>query len=171
MKPYFQGALDGLCAIYSIVNAARIVAGINEEEARELFSRIIVYLEQNSELSAVLTEGIGLKKIGGILRDVVGDKIPGRAMPFKHHPETPLDEFWQAMTRFLKEEEKRAILICLGGPHWDHWTIVRSISSRQIRFFDSYKLRRMDRNRCTTTTATILRPHVLCPTHTYFLSE
>jgi len=170
MKPYFQGALDGLCAIYSIVNAARIVNGINEEESRELFKQIVVYLERSSDLSVVLTEGIGLTKIGGILRDVLGKKIRTRAMPFKHRPETPLDEFWQAMTRFLEEDKHRAILMGLGGPYWDHWTIVHSISAKQIRFFDSHRLRRLDRSRCTTTAATVSRPHVLCPTHTYFLS-
>ncbi len=170
MRPYFQGALDGLCAIYSIVNATRIVTGINEEASRELFSRIIVYLEKTSELSTVLTEGIGLKKIGGILRDVVGDQIRHRRMPFKHHPEVALDEFWQAMARFLDGGANRAILIGLGGPAWDHWTIVHSVTAKQIRFFDSHKLRRLDRHRCTTTTATSLRPHILCPTHTYFLS-
>lgn len=170
MKPYFQGALDGLCAIYSIVNAARIINGIDEEESRDLFKRIIVYLERTGDLSVALTEGIGLQKIGGILRDVVGEKIHTRAMPFKHRPETPLDEFWQAMMRFLKDQKRAAILMALSGPYWDHWTIVHSISARQIRFFDSHKLTRLDRSRCTTTEATVSRPHVLCPTHTYFLS-
>jgi hypothetical protein len=28
----------------------------------------------------------------------------------------------------------------------------------------------LNRNRCTTTRSTSLRPHLLCPTHTYFLS-
>ena len=170
MKPYFQGALDGLCAIYSIVNAARIINGIDEEGSRELFKQTIVYLERTGDLSVALTEGIGLQKIGGILRDVVGNKIRTRAMPFKHRPETPLDEFWQAMMRFLKEHKRGAILMALSGPYWDHWTIVHSISAKQIRFFDSHKLRRLDRSRCTTTEANASRPHVLCPTHTYFLS-
>jgi len=170
MKPYFQGALDGLCAIYSIVNAARIIAGINEEESKALFHRILLHLEKSNDLSLVLTEGIGLKEIGGILRDVVGDRIPQRSMPFKHHPNTPLDVFLQAMSSFLEEDSKRSILIGLGGPVWDHWSIVHSITPKQIHFFDSHTLRRLDRNRCTTTRVTSARPHMLCPTHTYFLS-
>jgi hypothetical protein len=81
-----QGALDGLCAIYSIVNATRIISGIDEEEARALFRRIMAYLEKTRQLSKVLTDGIGLTTIGGILRDVVGDRIRQRSMPFKHRP-------------------------------------------------------------------------------------
>jgi len=170
MKPYMQGALDGLCAIYSIVNAARIINRIPDEEARDLFQQILVYLEQNHQLWRILTEGIGLTTIGGVLRNVVGERIAHRHMPYKHHPETKLDEFWSAMMQFLENGQQRAILIGIGGPFWDHWSIVHSITDRQIRFFDSHKLKQLNRNRCTTTRSTSSRPHVLCPTHTYFLS-
>jgi hypothetical protein len=169
MKPYMQGALDGLCAVYSIVNATRIIAGLGEEESRDLFKEIILHLEKKRDLAKIFLSGIGLTTIGGILNDVVGDRIPQRTMPFKHHPNTSLDEFWNEMMRFLDENERGAILIGLGGPLWDHWSIVESISERQIRFFDSYKLRRLNRSRCSTIRATSARPHLLCPTHTYFL--
>ncbi len=170
IKPYLQGALDGLCAIYSIVNAARIIQRIPDEEARQLFRQILAYLEENHRLDRILTEGIGLTTIGGVLRDVMGDRIARRQMPFKHRPDTSLDEFWSAMMEFLESGTRRAILIGIGGPFWDHWSIVHSITDRQIRFFDSHKLKRLNRNRCTTTRSTSSRPHVLCPTHTYFLS-
>jgi hypothetical protein len=170
MKPYEQGGLDGLCAIYSIVNAARIISDIRDTEAKELFRRILEYLEQSRDLSRVLSEGIGLTTIGGILRDVVGDLIPYRRMPYKMLPHTPLDEFWSEMIRFMDDGGERAILIGLGGPMWDHWSIVHEITVRQIRFFDSHKLRRLNRTRCSTMRSTSRRPHLLCPTHTYFLS-
>lgn len=169
VKPYEQGALDGLCAVYSIVNAVRIISGIGEEEARELFKEIIEYLEETNYLPKILIDGIGLQTIGSILAEVVGNRINNRAMPFKLLPETPLDEFWQEMMGFLNGG-KRAILIGLGGPLWDHWSIVESITDKQIRFFDSHKLKRLNRSRCATIRSTSSRPHLLCPTHTYFLS-
>jgi len=171
MKPYLQGTLDGLCAVYSIVNAARIISVIDLEESRLLFDRIIMYLEKDRDLRKVLTQGIGLTTIGGILRNVVGDRIQNRSMPFKHRPETQLDEFWSEMMHFLENGKKRAILIGLGGPVWDHWSVIDGITEKQIHFFDSHRLRRLNRNRCTTTRSTNRRPHLLCPTHTYFLSE
>jgi len=171
MKPYEQGALDGLCAVYSIVNATRIISGIDENQAKDLFRDIIVYLEKTNDLSRILIFGIGLTTIGGILSDVVGDRIQNRSMPFKQYPETPLDAFWQEMMGFLNGGGgKKAILIGVGGPMWDHWSIVESITEKQIRFFDSYKLKRLNRNRCATMRITSLRPHLLQPTHTYFLS-
>ena len=170
MRPYIQGALDGLCAIYSIVNAARIISDIGEEESKNLFKQILTYLENSENLSRVLTEGIGLNTVGSILRDTTNGKIHDRNMPFKHHPDTSLDEFWSEIISFLDGGSKRAILIGLGGRMWDHWSIVHAISDRQIYFFDSYKLKTLTRNRCTTIRPTTARPHWLCPTHTYFLS-
>jgi hypothetical protein len=170
MRPYLQGALDGLCAIYSIVNAARIISDIGEEESKNLFKQILDYLEQSADLGRVLSEGIGLNTVGSILRDVANGRIPERNMPFKHRPETSLDEFWSEMMAFLDGGSKRAILIGVGGRMWDHWSIVHAISDRQVYFFDSHKLKSLKRSRCTTVRPTSLRPHLLCPTHTYFLS-
>jgi len=170
MKPYEQGALDGLCAVYSIVNAARIISGLAEEDSKALFREIIVYLEKTNDLSKILISGIGLTTIGSILNDVVGDRINRRSMPFKQYSDTPLDEFWSEMMNFLSRGDRRAILIGLDGPSWDHWSIVDSITEKQIRFFDSYKLKRLNRSRCATIRSTSSRPHILCPTLTYFLS-
>ena len=169
MKPYLQGSLDGLCAIYSIVNAARIISGIDREASRELFHRTIMHVEETRDLSKVLTDGIGLTTVGGILRNVVGELIQHRSMPFKRRPDTPLDEFWLEMMHFLNGGCKRAVLIALGGGTWDHWSVVHEITDKQIHFFDSHRLRRLHRNRCSTTRTTSSRPHLLCPTHTYFL--
>ncbi|MBN1104536.1 MAG: hypothetical protein JXL84_14045 [Deltaproteobacteria bacterium] len=170
MKPYEQGALDGLCGVYCIVNATRIISGIGEEESRQLFQEIIYYLERTRDLPKILISGMGLQTIGSILADVVGDRINSRAMPFKQYPDTPLDAFWTEMMDFMDGEERRAILTAIGGPMWDHWSIVEAISDRQIRFFDSYKLKRLNRSRCATIRSTSTRPHLLSPTHTYFLS-
>lgn len=171
MRPYIQGALDGLCAVYSIVNASRIISDIGDEESKSLFKDILSFLEENEEdIRRVLTEGIGLTTVGSILRNVAKDKITERAMPFKHRPDASLDEFWKEMMSFLNSGSNRAILIGLGGHMWDHWSIVHAITDRQIYFFDSHKLKALPRSRCSTTTATTSRPHLLCPTHTYFLS-
>ncbi len=170
LRPYLQGALDGLCAIYSIVNAARIISDIREEESKELFKQSLVYLEESGELGRVLTEGIGLNTVGSILRDVANGRIHERNMPFKHRPDTSLDEFWSEMMSFLDGGSQRAILVGVGGRMWDHWSIVHAISDRQVYFFDSHKLKSLKRSRCTTLRPTASRPHLLCPTHTYFLS-
>ena len=66
MKPYEQGALDGLCAVYSIVNATRIISAIDEDGAKELFKEIILYLTKTKNLYKILVSGIDIKTIGGM---------------------------------------------------------------------------------------------------------
>lgn len=170
MKPHAQGSLDGLCAVYSIVNAARIVAQIDEDEAKALFRRILRYLDRTRCLPVVLTEGMGLTTVGGIFKGVVQDEIPHRRMPFKNRSHVSLESLWSEMGDFLEGGPRRAVMVNVSGPVWDHWSIVSSVSERQICFFDSHKLRRLNRSRCTTARVTARRPHVLSPTHAYFLS-
>jgi hypothetical protein len=167
--PYEQGALDGLCGVYSIVNAARIVQRLDDEAGKDLFRQIIIYLSQRRMLGRILVEGLNLHVIGGIFRNVNELGSLQRNMPFKRDPETPLDRFWTDMLAFLGDCAGRAVLLGLGGVY-DHWTVVESITDRRIRLFDSYGLKTLNRHRCTTLRPTSRRPHKLCPTHTYFLS-
>jgi hypothetical protein len=81
MKPYKQGALDGLCAVYSIVNATRIVSAIGADEAEDLFKEIIRYLERTKDLGKILLEGIDLFTIGGILGSALPTRISCRRGP------------------------------------------------------------------------------------------
>lgn len=168
MEPFYQGALDSLCGIYSIVNAVR---KINKKiDSQELFENIIKYLNENNDLcNIIIKEGISRQIISGIFMNVVGENITVNS-PFWKKPDTKLDEFWTEMIFFLDEYDRHAVLIGLGGKIWDHWSVVDSISSNQIRFFDSDRLKRLNRNRCTTQNGTKARPHILYPTHTYFIS-
>jgi len=168
-KPYLQGALDSLCAVYGIVNAAKIINDLTEEDSRDLFNKILLYLEEKDILGNALINGINIGLVGSILRDVAIDKIPDRFMPFKNKHIT-YDSFWNEITQFL-EIKNRVVLMAVNGHQWDHWSVVSHINNMQIFFFDSLKLRSFLRTRCTIVKPTKARPHLLCPHHTYFLSK
>ena len=59
-KPYLQGALDSLCAVYAVVNAAKIISETTEEEDYKLFNDILGYLQEKDLLAKSLSEGITL---------------------------------------------------------------------------------------------------------------
>jgi hypothetical protein len=47
MEPYKQGDLDGLCGIYSIINAVRLVhKGLTDDDCDELFQKAFICLER-----------------------------------------------------------------------------------------------------------------------------
>ena len=168
MKPYNQGALDGLCGVYSIINAARIVNDAGEEDCEALFESIMVYLNSKKNLSKTITEGLNINVIGGILRNIKELKLNGK-MPFRGRRETGLPEFWASMQEFL-EQPHRALILGLDGIH-EHWSVVEQISNKRITFFDSDGIKHINRQICTTQKPTKKRIHQISPIHTYFLSS
>jgi hypothetical protein len=171
LKPYEQGGLSSLCGIYSIVNAMRIIRGLNNDDSKELFAQITHYLEENKNLAVSLTSGISITVIGSIFKDVIGERL-NRAIPFHKRPNVRIGEFWTEMKRFLDEErskeEKRVILLSLGGEH-EHWTLTHRMSNKRIILFDSIGLKHLDRRNCTTRKTSSGRRHLIHPTQTYFL--
>lgn len=171
LKPYEQGKLDCMCGIYSVVNAARIIRNLNDDQSQELFKQIVFYLKDIKELPTILTEGMNIHVLGGILREVISEGIQ-RSIPFHKKPQIGIGDFWVEMMQFLNEGEdlgeRRTILLSLDGAH-EHWTVIRSMTGRGITLFDSDGLKHLSRRACTTIKATASRPHRLCPTQTYFL--
>ena len=171
LKPYEQGGLSSLCGIYSIVNAMRIIKGLNNDEVKKLFAQIMHYLEENKNLAVSLTSGINITVMGSIFKDVIGDRLD-RAIPFHKQTNIRIGEFWGEMKKFLDEgrtkKEKHVILLGLNGKH-EHWTITHSMSKKQIILFDSIGLKHLDRRNCTTRKTSSNRRHLIQPTQTYFL--
>ena len=75
MRPYTQGDLGGLCGVYSVINATRIVAGLDRDESEKLFGSIMDYIGD----ARLVADGIGIRMIGRLLRDVVGGQIKYRS--------------------------------------------------------------------------------------------
>jgi hypothetical protein len=168
MEPYEQGALDSLCGVYSIINATRKIVKINEQLSTQLFKELIDFLEEKCGINRIIIDGIGLHDISQVLNYIIKPKYQIEAKaPFWHYPDTTLETFWKEMNNFLKPNT--AILLWIGGKIYDHWSVVESISEKQIRLFDSCRIKQFNRNRCTTKQTSSKRMHQLFPTHTYFL--
>lgn len=166
-KPFEQGKLDGLCAVYSIINATKIISNTTDKQCEELFKKIILFLAKNYDLPSLIVDGIYSPILTKILIEVK-DLIPNRAMPFRKRKNLSLDIFWNEMIQFLSYP-KRAILIGMEGRH-DHWTLATSITDRQINLFDSNTLKRLYRSKCTIGEPTSKKINKLTPTLTYFLA-
>ena len=110
--------------------------------------------------------------MSNIFSDVINQDVVSTT-PFWSDDKIDLGTFWDEMFNFINHECKRTIIICHGGEsnQYDHWTVVDSISVKKILFFDSYGTDRFFRRECTTKKATEVRPYILNPTHTYFISK
>lgn len=168
MVPYEQGALDGLCGVYSIINASKIINDFSNEKCNELFQQVVRFLDSERSLVKLLINGIDINLIGQVMNNVKELNIL-KEQPYRGKSETTLKEFWGSMQTFLNGQN-RAILLGLGGVH-DHWTVVQSMSDKQMKLLDSDGLKQLNRNSCTTGEPDRQRRHCIYPTHSYFLQR
>ena len=168
--PLQQGHLDGLCGVYSIINATRCVIGaLSDEEGKNLFLKIVKYLQERKNGLDFFVDGITIKDIGGTLRDVVEPTFPiKREKPLEKKPGLPLDEFWDHMRDFLAVPN-HAIILGLTGKY-DHWTVVKSITKNRLSLMDSDRLFWLNKSSVTTGEPNKNYTHGLPPTMAYYLS-
>lgn len=172
--PLQQGNLDGLCGVYSIINATgKIIGQLDENEQKEMFRKIISYLykKYSNNLDFLFNDGgITIRDIGSVLKDVIEPRH-GIIRKKPHHKSSSLElnNFWDSMTKFLGEPQ-RAIILGLARKH-DHWTVVDSITEKRLTLLDSGGLCHINRRVCTTVDSDPTSIHLLKPTHTYFLER
>ncbi len=165
MRVFRQGDLDGLCGAYSVVNAARIVSRLDQDQSAALFETVVRYLGDAHRVTA----GIGRAMMDDILRDIAWGFLNRRYMPFRNRGDVGLAEFWETVGDFLDGDEPRAVILCLDTPT-PHWTTAVRVTDRRMQLVDSGGLTWLARRRCTTGRATAARPFRLWPSHTYFIS-
>lgn len=165
--PYYQGELDGLCAMYCVINATKIISNTNREQCQYFFNKMIKYLGSKQNISPIVIYGVHFKLLGSLLKQIPKHVIHERKVPFRRRKKLTLDEYWNKITMFLSEP-KRVVIIGLEGFD-NHWTLVFSITKRQMNLFDN-DMKKLCRGKCTLLEPTKKRPYKLNYKMTYFLS-
>lgn len=135
MSPYEQGYLDGLCGIYSVINALRLVfKSMTELESIRLLREIFKCVEKRKKTSSIIVDGIDDKDISHILKEVIEPRYPILwRKPFKRRLPT-VDEFWDEILAFVTEGKHRTVIVGLEREDWDHFTVVHYITEKQLIF-------------------------------------
>jgi predicted acetyltransferase len=173
LLPYEQGYLDGLCGVYSVINATRLIyKGMREEEGMQLFSACMRHVETRKSLGKVSTKGVDEKDIWSILRKVVLLKYAIRVeRPFAKIENQSTKAYLNVLHDYFNQGKRRAAIICLFCDDWDHWTVIRSISPKRIILFDSSMMKAININRCTINKASKRKPYVIYIRDTFFLYQ
>ena len=160
LLPYRQGHLDGLCGIYAIINAIRVVLGdpsrhISTEAWQELYAVLMLAVDETVGAATAAGCGIETKPLLHLL------SVAARHMADEHEIELtvtrllkrrerpPLRKVLPRLAR-ISEEPNTAILVSFLG-HLDHWTVLRRVSKTSIAFFDSSGFKRVVIANCRMT--------------------
>ncbi len=166
--PHHQGALDGLCGVYSIVNSISIVRAEQGREPKELFDAIIEHLSEKRHLKQIITSGMTIGVLYNIINDLITEEIP-RRRPFVGK-DVSLPMVWDEMLGHLESPSTGigAVIIGLNGKH-NHWTVVTRIQGDTLFLTDSDGLKRLSRKKITIGEPTSRRIHQIVPNEVVFL--
>ncbi len=175
-KPYLQGDLDGLCGVYSAVNAARALCPEVDHDAAEwLFDELMRALPKvEADASVAVASGLGKRHLVRLLKRAVTylggehDIKLGLTRPPEQLLAGPanLDALWAWLERRVSAR-CMAVLGLEGRYH--HWTVAIGVTPAQIRLFDSDNMSVLNRGHCTfRRTAKLTR---LLPSNTFLITR
>lgn len=130
----YQGYLDSLCGIYSILNADKIVNGTPEFGSQELFNDIIDYLDRRKILKETLLGGCDHKTLSKIIRTLENINFP--LCKTNKRGIIKLNDWWKYSKEFLEGGQNRTIILSIGGRIY-HLTVIERMTDRTIYLRDS----------------------------------
>jgi len=164
MVPYEQGALDGLCGLYALVNASRmVVKGLDYLECEKVFRRMLRYIEARKSLSRVVSEGIGDDDVFRIARAILRDKYNVNLTRLYRRDDSPTASQVFTTLAKLMEPGRVAFILSIETTWIEHWTVLKRITPKEIYLFDSVRICKVKRSQCTTRKATMRRPVYIDP--------
>lgn len=173
LLPYEQGYLDGLCGVYSVINATRLlVKGMQDGEAMQLFSKCMKHVEKRKSLGRVSTKGVNEKDMWSILNHLIAvDYGINVKRPFPKAKKLPSSEFFKELWEYLRQDGKRTAIIGIECEDWDHWTVIRSLTQRRISLFDSASMTTINIAQCSVDERTTDKRYRFISRKTFFLSS
>jgi hypothetical protein len=172
LRPYEQGHLDYYCGIYSIANALKLIdKKMRGEEPIKLFIKILGFLEKAGKLGSVAKKGVHPDELKLILEQVISNRYCITiSRPFYRKRKQSIDQILNKIATFLEEGSSRAVIVGVLGD-FDHWSVIKRVTKKEIHFFDSDSLKKLPRNKCTTKSLTARRPHLITPAEIFFLQR
>ena len=156
IEPFRQGGLDGLCSIYSAVNAIRLarhdVAPLSKARAKDLFERGVTYLDKRDGVAETLVSGTSIRRWHGIVRRLAGDAsnavvvVDVEQPDFDHRP--AIDETFAWIEASIAAGKPVLIHLAEGI---DHFTCCAGVTATRLQLFDSCGHRFIKRKSCGTS--------------------
>jgi hypothetical protein len=151
LTPLTQGKLDGLCGVYSIINAIRVlrypIAPLSPKTAKRLFEAGTASLSQKGLLDASLVDGMAIRhwkllaalltKLASTSSHIMSVQIPQPA------GRVSLSDIENWVAESLAAG--MPVLMHLGRSH-QHYTVAVGIDKQHIALFDSWGLIRIKRS-------------------------
>lgn len=161
---WYQGSLDGLCGLYSTINAVSSLIDLTEDDCTDLFRLALEHLDSRTNLKKTILEGMRLPMVKEICNQY-----------------KPLIKAWgynleacaicadagniagvASSIRNWVNEDMQCVIVGLGGKI-NHWTCITKPFLKAIKFLDSDGLKILHLCRMTTGKANRNRQYIIDP--------
>ena len=152
LKPYRQGRLDGLCGVYALINALRLLCpGLDEDDCEAVFCALIQARARHAACPlAVIHGGLSrreLLQLIGVWRRFAARELGVTVTVSRLKVREPsLHGLWRGLRRAL--DGTSVAIVGLDGVE-RHWTVAHAATPRTLRVTDSSGLRAIVRAHCT----------------------
>jgi hypothetical protein len=152
LTPYRQGQLDGLCGLYALINALRLLCPRLDEDACErVFCALVkARTRQTTSPLAVIADGLSRRELLKLIDPwqrfaarELGIKLTVKRLKVS---EPSLRGIWCSLWEAL--DGQSVAIIGLDGAE-RHWTVAYAATERTLRLVDSCGLRMIFRAQCT----------------------
>lgn len=153
MEPFIQGKLDGLCGVYAVINAAKLISKTQSTaEWQKLFLKALKLQCKHKKSMIFMVYGLNESRVAKILKRVIGPRLGIiYSRPFKNRTKISITTFWSCISEFLNADGQRAVIIVFETKDYGHWSVIRSITDNRMILFDSTGRKFINRKHCSTT--------------------
>ena len=174
-RAYKQGDLDGLCGVYSVVNAVRALCPeLDQEGAQWLFAHLLQAMsDAGVDVCAAVTGGIARGELSRLIKVAIAHideeleiRLTVKRLPKALRQTSNLGQLWQAFEASLSSE--CVAIIGIAGIH-SHWTIATQVTAKQVRLYDSGRIAMLRRGHCTVGKA--VNRHGISAKHVFLIAR
>lgn len=155
IEPLSQGDYDGLCGLYCIINAIRLVLAphrpLTDKEARSLFWTGIRYIDSHSNLSSAVRRAIARTSWPGLAERIRqhAQRLAGLQLTFAQPQAGQLydqpDRALEAIETMIAS--KHAPMVFMRGKY-RHYSVICGYTPKSLRLFDSFGYQWVRRASC-----------------------
>ncbi len=168
-KIFKQGDLDGLCGVYSLINAC-CYFGCTEDECEELFTKSIKYLNENNKLETALLKGLSFLWIRKLVKNVFSKFLSDGTIIFERKSPS-LNEYWNTISKFLDENKGGCVFVRFEDSKDDHFSIITKASDSKLTLHDSSNFLPFKIEECTVGKPKKKGVYQFYPKETYFFAR
>lgn len=147
-RPDQRWRVDGMCAAYACLNSIKVLFETSEKQDDALFAHMCK--TNASMFPRIVYEGVGVRGMRSLLHSCeswVDANYPGYQLkigsPYARKNYPHIGVYFESLRtqNVVHGSDRQTWIVHLSKP-CSHWTCIREINERAIRFYDSYGMRR-----------------------------